>query len=147
MKKLFFFFSDINEWNEIFECLTIICNTLVELHRGSTQNSLYTEVESPDNILTKAEKRINQNCFYGEKIAFQFCPSMRPIIKFVVTSMASYYNFYFDKKPKAIKVLCFSNSFVNYLLRPKKRAAKYLYACENSSTKFCRVIIFLRIIG
>lgn len=119
----------------------------MELHKKNDQKSLYTEVESHDNILTRTGKLVNPKCFYGENIAFQFCPSMRPIIKFVVISMASYFDFYYDSSWKFVKVLCFSNSFAKYLLRPNQRAAQYIHACENSSTKFCRVIFLFLIVS
>lgn len=111
----------------------------MELQQNSTKLSLYTEAENSDNVLTRTGKIVNPKCFYGKNIAFQFCPSIRPVIKLLVVSMASYYNFYFDSHSKFVKVLRFQNSFAKYLFSPNKRAAKYVYASENSSIKFCKV--------
>lgn len=139
ISRLFLFRSDFEEWTEIFEVLSQICEALVEVHRSNDGSNLYNDCSTYDNIISKLNSVINPKPFYGKNIGFQFTPSMRPIIKFIVLSMASYYSFYFKTKPKALKVLRFPISFSKYQLHPKKRAAKYLHASENSTTEFCRV--------
>lgn len=136
---MFLFRSDFDEWNQIFVALSQICEALVEVHESNDGRSLYSDCSSYDSILTKTFNIINHKPFYGKNIGFQFCPSMRPIIKFIVLSMASYYSFYFKSKPKILRVLRFPISFSKYHLSPKKRAVKYLHASNNSTTEFCRV--------
>lgn len=135
------FFSELYEWNQIIDTLSHLCEALVVVHAGDEGRCLYTDCDSYNNAITKCLPLIDPKPFYGENIGFQFSSSMRPVIKFIVLSMASYYSFYYKSKPKALKVLRFPISFSKYFLYPKKRAAKYLHASQNSTTEYCRVRI------
>ncbi|CRL00605.1 CLUMA_CG013865, isoform A [Clunio marinus] len=136
--------NDLSEWNDIFTALSQVCEALIEVHQKDDERSLYNHCDTFDSILTKTSQNINEKPFYGKNIGFQFVPSMRPIIKFIVVSMASYYSFYFKSKPKALKVLRFPISFSKYHLHPSKRAKKYLHASQNSTTEYCRSFWFLQ---
>lgn len=136
---MFLFHRELHDWNQIIDTLSHLCEALVEVHMGEEGRSLYTECDSYSNTLTKCLKFIDQKPFYGKNIGFSFSPSMRPVIKFIVLSMASYYNFYYDSTPKVLKVLQYPISFTKYHLSPEKRATKYLRASETSTTEYCRV--------
>lgn len=137
--ELFIFCSQIHEWHQIFDALSHICLALIEVHHFNDDRNLFTECNVYDSILTRTLSIVDPKPFYGSNIGFQFCSSMRPIIKFVVLTMASYYSFYYKSKPKVFKVLRFPISFSKYHLYPRKRATKYLHASQNSTTEFCRV--------
>jgi hypothetical protein len=134
-----FNFSNLDEWNEIFKTLSQISEALIKVHNDNNERNLFLDCGTYDSIISQTFNLINKKPFYGENIGFQFRPSMRPIVKFIVLSMASYFSFYFKSKPKPLKILRFPISFSKYFLCPKKRAAKYLHASHNSTTEFCRV--------
>lgn len=135
-----FIHREVDEWTLIFENLSITCDALVELHRSKDDGNLFLDAGGYDSILTKTVKAVDEKAFYGRNIGFQFCASIRPTIKFIVTAMASYFNFYFNSdRSKPVRVIQFVNEFTKYFLCPKQRATKFHYACVNSTTEFCRV--------
>lgn len=130
---------EIDEWTLIFQNLSKILDALIELHQGNNDGNLLLDVEGYDSILTKTVNAVDEKAFYGKNVGFQFCGSIRPMIKFIVVVTASYFNFYFKDRSKPVRVIQFSNAFTKYLLFPNKRATKYTHACERSTTEFCRV--------
>lgn len=134
-----FTFREFDEWTQIFDNLGIICESLINVHECDDDRNLFVDSSGYDSILTQTVGAINPKAFYGETMGFQFCPSMRPILKVIVASMASYYSFFFKDNSKPAKMFNLPNSFLKYLINPNKRAAKYLHATENSTTEFCQV--------
>lgn len=139
LKACLFIHREIDEWTIIFQNLVKILDALIELHRGKDDGNLFLDAEGYDSILTKTAKAVDKKAFYGKNIGFQFCASIRPMIKFIVVVTASYFNFYFKDRSKPVRVIQFSNAFTKYFLFANKRATKYAHACDRSTTEFCRV--------
>jgi hypothetical protein len=131
--------SEVGEWVVISEALSKICSALIATRHNSQAGCLFANNDSYDGELTRTLKEVDQKPFYGKNIGFQFCASMRPVVKFIVVSMACYYSFYFKTKPKFLRVMRFPVSFVKHHSLPKKRSEKVVKAYEGSTTKFCKV--------
>lgn len=140
---LFFASRQINEWQQIFYGLSQIFDALIQVHREKTNKTLFTYCTDLDTLLSGTGKSMNQKCFYGDNLGFQFCQSMHLIVKFLVVAMASYSNYFFSKSSLAVKIFNFQVAFTKYFYSSEERATKFLKTCKKSTTEFCRVRCFL----
>lgn len=138
--RLCLHFSEINEWAQIFTALSLICESLVEVHGDDDERSLFTGGSSYDSVLTRSYTKINAQAFYSKNIGFQFVPSLKKCLEVVISGMASYYNFYFVESNIVFKIYNFATSFLRYSAKPSLRAEKYLHASANSTTEYCKVM-------
>jgi hypothetical protein len=136
----FYFRSEICEWTEITRNLSKICSALIEAHQNSdSPGNLILECAHIDNILSRTFKAIDQKPFYADNVGFYMCASIKPIVKFVVVTMASYFNFYYDGTHKFLRGLDYIKQNVKYLSRPKKRAERCIHVFSKSTPEFNRV--------
>lgn len=130
---------EICEWVVITEALSKIASALIATSQSGQAGCLYGNNESYDGELTRTLKQIDQRPFYGKKIGFQFCSSIRPVLKFIVVSMACYHSFYFKTNPKIFRLIRYPISFVKTHSLAKKRSERVIRAYDGSTTKFCKV--------
>ena len=147
MTILLLFHSEISEWNLIVQVLSRICSALLATHQNSETGCLFSKNDSCDNELFRTLKEVDQKPFYGKNIGFQFVSSMRPILMFMVVSMACYFSFYFKTKPKMFRIMRYPISFVKHCLMSKKRAVKAVEAYQGSTTEFCKVSNVLNLLN
>lgn len=98
-----------------------------------------------ENILTRSFGTVKAKPFFAKNLGFQFCPSLKKVVKVICAGMTSYHNFYYKDQMLISKTFSFASSFVRQMLNPNKRAAKFVNACENSTTEFCRVMLAHRL--
>lgn len=112
---------------------------MIELHQNNKTGTLHADASSFDNVVTRTSKQIDRASFYGKNVAFSFVPSMRPVIKLIVSSFASYYDFFSDSGLVAVSLCRLLTSFTRNVLDPIKRADAFIRACEKASTEYCQV--------
>lgn len=119
--------------------LNTLLNHLVLLHSWSDDGNLFpTKEQTPEKILDRA-RTVNQFAFYGRCLGFHFCDSVKPVLKFIAISMASFSESYYSDNGTFIKA---TNSMYNsgkYLLDPELRARRIVNISQNSSVDFCKV--------
>lgn len=127
--------------------LITFLNHLLIMHSWSEPGNLFPVQEhSPEDILERA-KTINQFAFYGRCLGFQYAESIKPVLKFIAISMASYSESYYSNNGNFIKA---TNSMFNsgkYLLDPELRSRRIVSLSQNASVDFCKVRIVSNIFG
>lgn len=93
---------------------------------------------SPQELLNRAEN-INQYCFYGRCLGFQFCDSLKNILKTLSVCMASFSEAYYANG--TLFGRC-ANS-VKYILDPEARARRIVNISQHADVSFCQAFWFL----
>jgi len=135
--------KELDEWKRIFGSLSQILDKLIELHQNNKTGTLHTDESSFDCVITRTAKHIDSASFYGKNVAFSFVPSMRPVLKLIVSSFASYYDFFSDGGLVAVSLFRLLTSFTRNVFDPIKRADAFIRACEKASTEYCKAFWFL----
>jgi hormone-sensitive lipase len=116
----------------------MICENLIKIHNISENGNLYSSEKSSSNIITNSLKVIDQTCFHGRAVGFQFCESLKPILNFLDISMTSYSELYFSKGFQFIRWTNLMISASKYLLNPDVRADRYINVTHNAPIDFCK---------
>ena len=140
--KLNFFCREIDVCCQIFESLLQICENLVTMHKNSGDGNLYSKEYSHDNLITRNAKLINQTCFHGRAIGFQYCDSMKPILRFLAVSMASFSESYFSTGSKILRSTNSLFTSSKYFLDPELCAQRIINVSRNAPIDFCKVNIY-----
>lgn len=121
--------------------LITFLNHLVTLHSWSEHGNLFpAQDHSPEDILERA-RTINQFAFYGRCLGFHYCESIKPVLKFIAISMASFSESYYSNNGRFIKATNSMFTSGKYLLDPELRSRRIVNLSENSSVDFCKVRI------
>lgn len=119
--------------------LITFLNHLVLLHSWSENGNLFPiKQHSPEETLERA-RSINQSAFYGRCLGFQYAESIKPVLKFIAISMASYSESYYSNNSRFIKATNSMYTSGKYLLDPELRAERIVSLSQNSSVDFCKV--------
>ncbi|KAL3265402.1 hypothetical protein HHI36_009608 [Cryptolaemus montrouzieri] len=136
--------KDIESCSHLLASLDTCLKHLETMLSWSTEGSLFPmEDHSPDELLSYADD-INQYCFYGRSMGFQYCESLRNILKFISLTMAIFSEAYYSRG-----TLIFSkatNSFVTttkYITDPDLRAKRIVNISTNAGVDFCKAFWFL----
>lgn len=102
--------------------------------------SLFTlgDDHSAKELLNQAED-INQYCFYGRCLGFQFCDSLKHVLKALSFCMVSFSEMYYNNG--TLLGRC-ANS-VKYLLDPEARARRIVNISQHADISFCQAFWFL----
>lgn len=127
------------------QLLASICTCLeflVLLREWSNPGELFSE-HSAEELFEKGDT-INQYCFYGRSLGFQYSDSMRHILKFISIGMASFSESYYSEScgtlAKTTRSLWSSGK---YLWNPELRAKRIVNISQNASIDFCKSFWFL----
>lgn len=109
------------------------------MHENSSDGNLYSREYSPLNLITRNAKVINQTCFHGRAIGFQYFDSMKSILRFLAVAIASYSESYFSTGfNKFMTSSLFTSS--KYFLDPEYCAQRIINVANNAEIDFCKVI-------
>ncbi|XP_012267079.2 hormone-sensitive lipase isoform X2 [Athalia rosae] len=96
--------------------------------------SLFTpEGHSPQELLDRTES-INQYSFYGRCLGFQFCDSMKRVVKTVSAGMASFSEIYFSNGTMIGRCA----NLLKYLVDPEARARRIVNISQQADVDFCK---------
>lgn len=109
------------------------------MHENSTKGNLYSNEYSHDNLITRNAKVINQTCFYGRAIGFQYVDSMKPILRFLAVSMAGFSESYFSTGFKLLRSTSSLFTSSKYFLDPELCAHRIVNVSHNADIDFCKV--------
>lgn len=99
--------------------------------------SLFPLEYNSQELLNSAQN-INQYCFYGRCLGFQFCDSLRSVLKTLSFAMATFSEVYYNG---TLLGLC-TNS-VKYLFDPEARARRIVNVSQHADISFCQAFWFL----
>ncbi|XP_061718416.1 hormone-sensitive lipase [Cydia pomonella] len=97
-----------------------------------------SEARSPEELFSQADT-INQYCFYGRCLGFQFLPSMRGILKGISICMAGFSEAYYSHGNLISSVWTGGQ----YLIDPEMRARRIVNISQSASVEFCKAFWFL----
>lgn len=64
---------------------------------GSEDGDLFPKEQRSVEEIFAPNENINQYCFYGRTFGFQFCESIRSVLKFIILSMAVFSEAYYSE--------------------------------------------------
>ncbi|XP_011639018.1 hormone-sensitive lipase isoform X2 [Pogonomyrmex barbatus] len=144
------FFRKSYYMKEIEACSQLLASLFTCLQQLKTMYSWSTEVTSDGKLslfpldqysvqdLFSNAQNVNQYCFYGRCLGFQFCDSLRHVLKTLSFFMASFSEMYYGD---TLLRLC-TNS-VKYLLDPEARARRIVNISQHADISFCQAFWFL----
>ncbi|XP_017035697.1 hormone-sensitive lipase [Drosophila kikkawai] len=88
---------------------------------------------------------INQYCFYGRCLGFQYGDSIRGVLRFLGISMASYSESYYSQEGDGTIVKTTRSLWTSgkYLMNPELRARRIVNISQNAKIDFCKSFWFL----
>ena len=90
-----------------------------------------------ESVMIEIEQ-LSQDCFYGRCLGYQFCDSLRPVLKGVGLAMASYSDHY-EQGFSAGRTLASSLiSGAKYLMNDEARAEKTVEVTRTGGIEFCK---------
>ncbi|XP_065352400.1 hormone-sensitive lipase [Cloeon dipterum] len=104
---------------------------------SETGNLFPDDKHSPAELLAKTTN-INQICFYGRCLGFQFCESMRKALQFICITMASYSEAYYNSGGLISKATNSVYTGSKYLIDPELRARRIVNIAQYSDVEFCK---------
>lgn len=116
---------------------------LLTLRSWSTNGSLFTEQGHTAEELLSHGGAINQYCFYGRCLGFQFAKSMRGVLKFIASTMAGFSEGYYSDRGKLAKTTSSMWTSGKFLLDPELRARRIVNLSQNSDVYFCKAFWLL----
>ncbi|KAK1132230.1 hypothetical protein K0M31_016352 [Melipona bicolor] len=144
------FFRKSHYMREVEACsqlLASLCTCLEHLqtlyswseHISDGKPSLFIgDNHNPHEILNKVDS-INQYCFYGRCLGFQFHDSLKPILKTIMVCMATFSEAFYANG--TLLARC-ANS-VKYMLDPEVRARRIVDISQRADISFCQAFWFL----
>lgn len=101
------YIEDLKSWNEMLVALLTFLehlNTLIAWNEKDSNRCLFPSAAHSSQELLEKAKAIESYSFYGRHAAFQFCASVTPILRGLLTIMAAYSDYYFSKAPHLWRV-------------------------------------------
>lgn len=93
---------------------------------------------SSHEMLNKMDT-VNQYCFYGRCLGFQFYESLKPILKLMIVGMATFSEAYYANGT----LLARCTNSVKYMLDPELRARRIVDVSQHADVSFCQAFWFL----
>ncbi|CAK9823814.1 Hormone-sensitive lipase [Anthophora retusa] len=144
------FFRKSYHMREIEACsqlLASLCTCLEHLktlyswseHISDGKPSLFIDnTHNPHEILNKIGS-INQYCFYGRCLGFQFHDNLKPILKTILVCMATFSEAFYANGT----LLARCTNSVKYMLDPEIRARRIVDVSQHADISFCQAFWFL----
>ncbi|XP_013192288.2 hormone-sensitive lipase [Amyelois transitella] len=134
-----YFVKEIESCGQLLASLGTCLHHLHTLLSWSPPGDLFpTEPHSPEELFAQADT-INQYCFYGRCLGFQFLPSMRGILKGISICMAGFSEAYYSHGNLISSVWTGGQ----YLIDPEMRARRIVNISQSASVEFCKAFWFL----
>uniref|UniRef100_A0A1Y1LC87 Hormone-sensitive lipase n=1 Tax=Photinus pyralis TaxID=7054 RepID=A0A1Y1LC87_PHOPY len=96
----------------------------------------------PEDLIAKS-KEIDQHTFYGRNLGFQFCESVRPMLRFVMLSMAIFSEAFYSHGSMFSKAKNSVTTTAKYILDPEERSKRVIKIFQYAPVDFCKSFWFL----
>lgn len=134
--------KEVEAYNHLLASLCTCLKHCHTLREWTKSGELFPDARSVEELLSKAET-INQFCFYGRCLGFQFCESMRPLLKFISIGMAGFSEGYYSEGGRISKATSLMYTSTKYMLDPELRARRIVNISQHSNVDFCKAFWFL----
>ncbi|CAF4875604.1 unnamed protein product [Pieris macdunnoughi] len=134
-----YFVKEVESCGQLLASLGTCLHHLHTLISWAPPGDLFpVEPHSPEELFSKADT-INQYCFYGRCLGFQFAPSIRGILKGISICMAGFSEAYYSQGNLISSVWTGGQ----YLIDPELRARRIVNISQSASVEFCKAFWFL----
>ncbi|CAG9583322.1 unnamed protein product [Danaus chrysippus] len=134
-----YFVKEVESSGQLLASLGTCLHHLQTLLSWAPPGELFpTEPHSPEELFSQADT-INQYCFYGRCLGFQFLPSMRNILKGISICMAGFSEAYYSHG----NLISSMWTGGQYLIDPEMRARRIVNISQSASVEFCKAFWFL----
>ncbi|XP_023945668.2 hormone-sensitive lipase isoform X2 [Bicyclus anynana] len=134
-----YFVKEVESCGQLLASLGTCLHHLQTLLSWAPPGELFpSEGHSPEELFSQADN-INQYCFYGRCLGFQFLPSMRGILKGISICMAGFSEAYYSHGNLISSVWTGGQ----YLIDPEMRARRIVNISQSASIEFCKAFWFL----
>lgn len=140
---------------EVEACSQLLCSLctclqyLLILRQWSANSNgdLFASGRHTAEQLFELGDTINQYCFYGRCLGFQYGDSIRGVLRFLGIGMASYSETYYSQTDNRSSTLLKTTrslwSSGKYLMNPELRARRIVNISQNAKIDFCKSFWFL----
>ncbi|XP_055606263.1 hormone-sensitive lipase [Uranotaenia lowii] len=134
--------KEVEAYNHLMASLCTCLKHCHTLRQWTKPGQLFPDSRTVEELLGKADT-INQFCFYGRCLGFQFCESMKPLLKFISIGMAGFSEGYYSEGGKISKATSLMYTSTKYMIDPELRARRIVNISQNSNIDFCKSFWFL----
>lgn len=138
------YMREVEAYNHLMASLCTCFSALLTMHSWSSgDGELFSNAKHTAEELFENTETINQYCFYGRCLGFQFCESIKPILKFISICMAGFSEAYYSDGGKIAKATSSMFSSGKYYLDPELRARRIVNISQCANVDFCKSFWFL----
>ncbi|ENN72419.1 hormone-sensitive lipase isoform X2 [Dendroctonus ponderosae] len=134
--------KEIESCSHLLSSLEVCFKNLQTILSWSKDGNLFVQ-DRPFEELISVCQDINQYCFYGRSLGFQFCDSLKNVLQFIALSMAIFSEAYYSQGSLISKA---TNSFMTttkYITDPEQRAKRIVNISQSADVDFCKSFWFL----
>ncbi|XP_030388505.1 hormone-sensitive lipase [Scaptodrosophila lebanonensis] len=141
-----FFMKEVESCSQLLSSLCTCLHYLLILHEwaGNT-GDLFASGRHTAEQLFELGDTINQYCFYGRCLGFQYGDSIRGVLRFISIGMASYSETYYSQADDSTILKTTRSLWTSgkYLINPELRARRIVNISQNAKIDFCKSFWFL----
>ncbi|XP_037948822.1 hormone-sensitive lipase-like [Teleopsis dalmanni] len=141
-----FYMKEVESCSQLLSSLCTCLQYLLIMHEWSHETTdLFANGEHSAEELFEMGDTINQYCFYGRCLGFQYGDSIRGVLRFISIGMAGFSeSFYSEDADGAIAKTTRSIwTGGKYFLNPELRARRIVNISQNAKIEFCKSFWFL----
>ena len=114
---------------------------LIQQHKNCEYGDLFVKGDHTTAELLATVNSINNYCYYGRTLGFQYVDSIKPVMKFIAICMASFSESYYSNGNALFKATSSMLTSGKYLMDPEARSRRIVNISQNSSVDFCKVLL------
>ncbi|KAI8128841.1 Hormone-sensitive lipase [Lucilia cuprina] len=141
-----FYMKEVEACSQLLSSLCTCLKHLLILHDWSKDSGdLFACGKHSAEELFEMGETINQYCFYGRCLGFQYGDSIRGVLRFISISMAGFSETFYapDHDGALLKTTRSVWTSGKYLLNPELRARRIVNLSQNAKIDFCKSFWFL----
>lgn len=140
-----FYMKEVESCSQLLLSLCTCLKYLLILREWSPDGDLFAKGEHSAEELFEMGDTINQYCFYGRCLGFQYTDSIRGVLRFISISMAGFSESFYseDADGPIAKTTRSVWTGSKYFLNPELRARRIVNISQNANVDFCKSFWFL----
>lgn len=141
-----FYMKEIESCSQVLISLCSCLRYLITLNQWSQNTGdLFALGKYSAEELFETGEIINQYCFYGRCLGFQYNDTIRNIVRFISISMASFSEAFYGRDVDGPWIKTTRNVWTSgkYLLNPELRSRRIVNLSQNAKIDFCKAFWFL----
>ncbi|XP_023017610.2 hormone-sensitive lipase [Leptinotarsa decemlineata] len=134
--------KDVESCSHLIVSLDSCLGHLKTMLSWSEDNNLFIKDDFSIEELIMQFGQVNQHCFYGRNLGFQFCDSIRNVLKIITTCMTLFSEVYYNEG-SLISRATTSVMSMKYITDPEQRARRIVNISQNAEVDFCKAFWFM----